>query len=266
VRFSGTPRDTTSSRSTTTCRPPEESPLLEALEAGNSDSSTAPEHQATPSLRNPGPASSAVLQIVFKTTCASPSRSCGGTGRRHPYLFINYNLHRRTARLEQQRISQVAVEHQPAVGRSGYSLAKLLVLPEPLHNFSLLPLQSVSLVALSPPSGLGIGAYYVLMYFLGGITVPGYASTISAILILAACNSWHSASWESIWRLHLNVNRKPQYTVPRISRQQLGRTPEHVPVDETDVDKPADCRGALDCRRRLRGDERPVDKPPLRRG
>src|SRR5262249_11998026 len=54
-----------------------------------------------------------------------------------------------------QRIGQVTVEHLPrAKGRSGYSLTKLLVLAFNLFtNFSLLPLQTVSVLGFLTAAG-----------------------------------------------------------------------------------------------------------------
>jgi undecaprenyl-phosphate 4-deoxy-4-formamido-L-arabinose transferase len=128
-----------------------------------------------------------------------------------------------------QRIGQVPVEHRPRPeGRSGYSLTKLTLLALNLFtNFSLLPLQMVSLLGLGTAVfGLAVAVYYVIQFFLSNIQVPGYASTIVAILVLGGVQLLAlGIMGEYLGRLHLNVNRKPQYVV----RQTLaGDEPEEA--------------------------------------
>jgi undecaprenyl-phosphate 4-deoxy-4-formamido-L-arabinose transferase len=127
-----------------------------------------------------------------------------------------------------QRIGEVAVEHHPRVqGRSGYSLGKLTLLALNLFtNFSLLPLQMVSVIGLfTAVLGLLVAAIYLAMYFLHAITVPGYASTIIAVLVLGGIQLLSlGIMGEYLGRLHLNVNRKPQY-VERDIRGPERRTP-----------------------------------------
>lgn len=118
------------------------------------------------------------------------------------------------------RIGSVAVQHhQRAEGRSGYSLRKLILLALNLYtNFSLLPLQIVSGVGFfTAISGLTTGIYFVIQHFALNIAVPGFASTIVAILVLGGVQLLAlGVIGEYIGRLHLNVNRKPQYVVRRI--------------------------------------------------
>ena len=122
-----------------------------------------------------------------------------------------------------QRIGQVAVEHRARPsGRSGYSLGKLVVLALNLAvNFSLLPLQLVSALGfLTAAGGLFVALYYFIQYMRSNITVPGYASTIIAILVLGGIQLIGlGIIGEYLGRLHLNVNRKPQY----VERQILAR-------------------------------------------
>lgn len=126
-----------------------------------------------------------------------------------------------------RRVGQVLVEHQPrAEGRSGYSLGKLVTLAFNLFtNFSLLPLQITTLVGLlASVGGLIIGAYYLVQALFSHITVPGYASTIIAVLVLGGVQLLSlGIMGEYLGRLHLNVNRKPQYTVRRVLIQR----PDH---------------------------------------
>jgi undecaprenyl-phosphate 4-deoxy-4-formamido-L-arabinose transferase len=129
-----------------------------------------------------------------------------------------------------QRLGMVPVDHHPRrAGRSGYSLGKLCTLSlNMLTNFSLLPLQAVSVAGFCAASlGFLLGAYYLGVFLLHGMTVPGYASTIIAILVLGGCQLLAlGIMGEYLGRLHLNVNRKPQYC----ERQCLGRSGDDEPV------------------------------------
>ncbi len=120
------------------------------------------------------------------------------------------------------RVGEVPVDHRPrSEGRSGYSLRKLVLLSLNLFtNFSLLPLQIVSLVGLAVAgAGLAAAIYYLFKYLFNDITQPGYASTIIAVMVLGGTQLLGiGIMGEYIGRLHLNVNRKPQYAV----RQVLG--------------------------------------------
>ena len=119
-----------------------------------------------------------------------------------------------------QRVGQVRVRHEPrGTGRSGYSLGKLLTLALNLFtNFSLLPLQITSLVGVvASLGGVAMGGYYFVQSLLRNITVPGYASTIVAILVFGGLQLLAlGIIGEYLGRLHLNVNHKPQYTVRQL--------------------------------------------------
>lgn len=121
-----------------------------------------------------------------------------------------------------RRIGDVPVAHRPrAQGGSGYSVRKLLVLSFNLFtNFSLLPLQMISAAGVLA-AGLGFAAslYYLVEYLLAHTTVPGYTSVILAVLILGGTQLVGLGMLgEYVGRLHMNVNRKPQY----VERQVLG--------------------------------------------
>jgi undecaprenyl-phosphate 4-deoxy-4-formamido-L-arabinose transferase len=137
-----------------------------------------------------------------------------------------------------QRIGEVEVQHHPrAAGRSGYSARKLLVLAFNLFtNFSLVPLQAVSLAGfLAATGGLLAALFYFLRYLLAQIAVPGYASVIIAVLVLGGLQLLAlGIHGEYLGRLHLNVNRKPQYT----ERQVLGQT-RAAHTEKADSDSPA---------------------------
>ncbi|MCL4808667.1 MAG: glycosyltransferase, partial [Thermoanaerobaculia bacterium] len=116
-----------------------------------------------------------------------------------------------------QRIGEVSVEHHPRrEGRSGYSVGRLLTLAFNLFtNFSLLPLQLVASVGLVlAASGFLVGLWYLMAFFRGEIAVPGYASTITAILVLGGTQLVGlGVIGEYLGRLHMNVNRRPQYAI-----------------------------------------------------
>lgn len=139
------------------------------------------------------------------------------------------------------RIGEVEVEHVPRrTGRSGYTLAKLVALALNLFtNFSVLPLQIASGIGLvAAVLGLTIGAYYLVQYMLSNIAVPGYASTIVAVLVLGGLQLLSLGMiGEYVGRLHLNVNRKPQYTVRKLAgREGNGHGKElHHHGDETEA-------------------------------
>ena len=121
------------------------------------------------------------------------------------------------------RIGAVTVEHHTRTqGRSGYSLGKLLGLALNLYtNFSLIPLQVVSSLGfITAASGLLVGFYYLMQYLLTNIVIPGFASTIIAILVLGGVQLLAlGVMGEYLGRLHLNVNRKPQYVVRQMHRR-----------------------------------------------
>mgnify|MGYP001560610518 CR=1 FL=1 len=115
------------------------------------------------------------------------------------------------------RISTVDVAHEARhSGHSGYSIRKLMFLALNLFtNFSLLPLQVVTVMGLiAAVSGFSVGGYYLFQYLHSNITVPGFASTIITILILGGAQMLAlGIIGEYLGRLHLNVNKKPQYVV-----------------------------------------------------
>lgn len=132
------------------------------------------------------------------------------------------------------RIGEVIVKHNSREsGESGYSARKLIVLAFNLFtNFSLLPLQVVTtfgfFVAIS---GFLAGAYFVFQALLQNISVPGYASTIVAILIIGGVQLLSLGMLgEYLGRVHLNINEKPQYVSRemRIKTERLGKNGDSV--------------------------------------
>jgi polyisoprenyl-phosphate glycosyltransferase len=202
--------------------PPEEIPkLLEAIEQSQADVVYGIPHRKEHKWwRNTGSTLvGAFYRIVFQS-CIQPS----------PFRIIrrevvdailtyslNYTYVDGLLAWNTQRIQQVEVDHHArAAGSSGYSLRKLVVLAFNLFtNFSLIPLQIVSLIGmLAAFAGLVTGACYLALYMFSRITVPGYASIIVAVLILGGLQLLAlGIHGEYLGRLHLNVNRKPQYVV-----------------------------------------------------
>jgi undecaprenyl-phosphate 4-deoxy-4-formamido-L-arabinose transferase len=137
------------------------------------------------------------------------------------YYSLNFTFIDGLLAWSTNRIGEVVVDHQPrAEGRSSYSLSKLLVLAFNLFtNFSLLPLQAVTLCGfLFATGGLGLAVYYLVQYLLSNIVVPGYASIIIAVLVLGGVQLLSlGIIGEYLGRLHLNVNRKPQYVVRQVT-------------------------------------------------
>lgn len=136
---------------------------------------------------------------------------------------LNYTFIDGLAAWNTTRITAVDVRHEPRrEGRSGYTPWRLLLLALNLFtNFSILPLQVVSGMGfLAAACGLGTGVYYLLQYVRHSILVPGYASTIIVILVLGGVQLLALGMMgEYLGRLHLNVNRKPQYRERQIVRR-----------------------------------------------
>src|SRR5262249_44118898 len=214
--------------------PPEEIPkLLDALEEGGYDlvygRYSTKEHRA---WRNLGSAvTNGFYRLVVRhDITGTPFRAL----RRPPlgrlltytpnFTFIDGLLAWNT-----QRIGDVPVKHRPrAAGRSGYSLAKLTMLALNLFtNFSLLPLQLVTVVGVVTAClGILTGLYYLEQYSVSQITVPGYASIIIAVLVLGGLQMLSlGILGEYLGRVHLNVNRKPQYTVRNVRGSARARRP-----------------------------------------
>ena len=134
-----------------------------------------------------------------------------------------------------QRVEMVTVPHHArADGQSGYTMAKLVTLAMNVFtNFSLLPLQAVSLVGtVAAFGGLGLGGWYLLTALLTSIEVPGYASIIVAVLVLGGLQLLSlGIMGEYLGRLHLNVNRKPQYTIRQITpTAEKPEQPDNLPI------------------------------------
>jgi polyisoprenyl-phosphate glycosyltransferase len=207
--------------------PPEEIPvLLQAMEAGNYDLMYGRyEHKAHEGWRN---LSSSVVNAFYRAVFGSSHRVTSFRIIRRPVVdsilvySLNFTFIDGLLAWNTQRIGEVTVRHCPRPqGRSGYSFGKLMVLALNLFtNFSLLPLQIVSAFGLlSASAGFLLTIYYLIRYFTSQIDLPGYASLIVTILFLGGVQLLAlGVIGEYLGRLHLNVNRKPQY----VERQVLG--------------------------------------------
>jgi len=129
------------------------------------------------------------------------------------------------------RISEVTTRHDVrAEGESGYSFGKLLVLSlNMLTNFSLVPLQVVTWLGVAAAGGgLVLGSYYLVAALSARIVVPGYASIIVAVLTLGGVQLLALGMiGEYLGRVHLNINRKPQFVVRRVVGPDSGRAAGH---------------------------------------
>jgi undecaprenyl-phosphate 4-deoxy-4-formamido-L-arabinose transferase len=109
------------------------------------------------------------------------------------------------------------VEHKPrAVGRSGYSLGKLLNLSiNLLTNFSLFPLRSATLLGFAFSFfGFAMAAFFLAKKLIQDIPVSGFATTIIAVTLLSGTQLLTvGVLGEYIGRIHINISNRPQYAV-----------------------------------------------------
>lgn len=207
--------------------PPEEVPkLLASIKAGGQDLVYGcPSNRNHAAWRNVG---ASIVWSFYRIVFKNPITPTPFRIMRHQLarsvLFYDLNFTYLDGLLAwcTTRIGSVEVEHHPRKeGGSGYSVGKLILLALNLYtNFSLIPLQLVTgLGLLAATSGFLVGLYYLFQYFAASIVVPGFASTIIAILILGGAQLLAlGVMGEYIGRLHLNVNRKPQYVIRRLDR------------------------------------------------
>jgi len=118
------------------------------------------------------------------------------------------------------RIVHVEVaHHERKTGRSGYSLRGLVLLAfNMLTNFSTVPLHlATAMGLLFSLMGFGAGAFFLIKKLVWSIPVEGYTSMIVAIAIFAGVQLLTlGILGEYIGRMHINVNRRPQFDVRRV--------------------------------------------------
>jgi undecaprenyl-phosphate 4-deoxy-4-formamido-L-arabinose transferase len=210
--------------------PPEEIPkLLEAMRTSNHDLVYASyDNKRHHRFRN---LSSRIVNMFYRTVFRTRVTVTAFRIMRRElmesilYYSLNFTFIDGLLAWNTNRVGTVPVDHQPrAEGRSGYSLGKLLLLAFNLFtNFSLLPLQFVTICGFFfAIVGMGLAAMYLIRYLLSDILVPGYASTIIAVLVLGGVQLLSlGIIGEYLGRLHLNVNRKPQYVVRQVATASL---------------------------------------------
>lgn len=115
------------------------------------------------------------------------------------------------------RIASVEVSHQERkTGRSGYRLSKLVQLSlNMITNFSIIPLQVASVTGfLFSVFGFILGAYFFIKKVFFGIPIMGFAATGILITIFSGVQLLSlGLIGEYIGRVHLNLNKKPQFVV-----------------------------------------------------
>ena len=157
------------------------------------------------------------------------------------FYSLNYTVIDGLLAWNSQRMIEVDVEHRPqARGRSRYSLRRLISTAiTMISNFSLWPLRVVSMCGmLASLAGMVLGAYYLVMQLTDSIKVPGYASIIVAIFVLGGLQLLAlGVIGEYLGRVHMNINRKPQYTERAVLE---GSTPdESKPEPDTEATDPS---------------------------
>jgi glycosyltransferase involved in cell wall biosynthesis len=114
-------------------------------------------------------------------------------------------------------IGTVSVEHQiRAVGRSGYSIGKLMTLAlNLLANFSIAPLQIASMTGVVfALLAFLIGSYMLMKKVFLDIPVSGFASLIVSITLFSGVQLMTiGLMGEYIGRMHINTSKRPQFAV-----------------------------------------------------
>ncbi len=118
-------------------------------------------------------------------------------------------------------IGKVYVEHhERKIGKSGYSLKRLIVLSlNMLTNFSIVPVQIASLIGIAfSITGFLFGLFFICKKIFFGVPVSGFTSLIVAVTIFAGVQLLTlGILGEYISRIHINVNKRPQYAVREIA-------------------------------------------------
>jgi glycosyltransferase involved in cell wall biosynthesis len=128
-----------------------------------------------------------------------------------PYPYVDGLLMQAT-----QNIGRLEVKHLPrAIGRTNYTLRRLIRLFLSMFlNFSVMPLRMAAIAGFVM-SGLGLAGFiFVLVEVIFVGTPSGWASLMSAFLLLAGMQLVIlGLMGEYLGRLYLTVNRKPQFIV-----------------------------------------------------
>ncbi len=216
--------------------PPEEIPkLLDALEESGNDlvyGRYGKKHHA--GWRNLGSRTIlAFYRFVFKTNIGPTSFRAFRVNLLPSLLdyHLNYTYIDGLLNWSTRRIGEVDVMHETRkVGRSGYRMSTLLLLASNLFtNFSILPLQLVSLVGFTSALLGTLGAlFYLLQYFVNQLIVPGFATIIIVALVIGGLQMLAlGIIGEYLGRMHLNLNRKPQFVVRQVKSGTFEVAPEN---------------------------------------
>lgn len=131
-----------------------------------------------------------------------------------------------------QKIGRLQVQHLArAGGRSNYTVRRLVRLFMSMFlNFSVMPLRIGTLTGFVM-AGLGLLVFLVILIeALSGRTPQGYASVMAAILLLAGVQLiMLGLVGEYLGRLFLTVNRKPQFIVRDVQRNEKALPAETRP-------------------------------------
>ena len=121
-----------------------------------------------------------------------------------------------------QRVRSIEAEHLPRLsGKSNYNLRRLIRLWLSLAlNFSVMPLRISTLLGLLlTVFGVGFFVLIVVDYFLHGSPVPGWASTVSIILLFSGAQLvMIGLVGEYLGRVYLTLNQRPQFVVRDVIR------------------------------------------------
>lgn len=114
-------------------------------------------------------------------------------------------------------IGYVEVDHKTRkVGRTGYSLRKIIVLSMNLiTNFSIFPLQIASFLGIIFSTlGFIMALTYFLLRIFSKITLSGFATIIIVLTIFSGVQLFIlGLMGEYLGRIQLNINSKPQYNI-----------------------------------------------------
>jgi glycosyltransferase involved in cell wall biosynthesis len=156
----------------------------------------------------------------FRCMSALVARSVTTHGGPYPYID---GLIMQTTR----RIGRLQVEHLPrADGRSNYTLRRLVRLfMSMLLNFSVIPLRVASIIGVITACLGVIGLVLVIVEAFQSGTPKGWASIMAVILTITGVQLMVlGLIGEYLGRMFLTVNRKPQFVIREIERNEAAKT------------------------------------------
>jgi len=121
-------------------------------------------------------------------------------------------------------VGHCAIEHhERKTGKSGYSLKKLLThAANMILNYTLWPLRLAMVMGFFFSFfSILAGIYFIVIYFLRGVAVQGWTSTMVIIAFFSGVNLFLlGIVGEYIGRVFLNIAQKPQYCVKEVYKKQ----------------------------------------------